>query len=102
MVIPLLMLIIAGMIRCSLTLHDRVKDASSSQLEHVQKLMDDRLLTTEDQLRILSVISADSSHIDDIAGDTGMSTARVLAQLTLLEIRGYVRREAGRRFSLNV
>ncbi|MCR5137581.1 MAG: DNA-protecting protein DprA [Oscillospiraceae bacterium] len=57
---------------------------------------------TEDQLRILSAISGSSSHIDDIADEVGLSTAKVLAQLTFLEIKGYVRREAGRRFSLNI
>ena len=56
---------------------------------------------TEEQLRILGAISRDSSHIDDIAEETELSTSKVLAQLTFLEIKGYVRRETGRRFSLN-
>ena len=57
---------------------------------------------TEDQLKIVGAIHPGSSHIDDIAEEAGLTTARVLAQLTLLEIKGLVRREAGRRFSLNV
>ena len=57
---------------------------------------------TEDQLKIVSAIDTSSTHIDDITERTGLSTARVLAQLTVLEIKGFVRREAGRRFALNI
>ena len=57
---------------------------------------------TEDQLKIVSAIDSSSTHIDDITERTGLSTARVLAQLTVLEIKGFVRREAGRRFALNI
>ena len=57
---------------------------------------------TEDQLKIISAIDPSSTHIDDITERTGLSTAKVLAQLTVLEIKGFVRREAGRRFALNI
>ena len=57
---------------------------------------------TEDQLKIISAIDPGSTHIDDITDRTGLSTSRVLAQLTVLEIKGIVRREAGRRFALNI
>ena len=57
---------------------------------------------TEDQLKIVTAIDSSSTHVDDIAERSGLSMARVLAQLTVLEIRGFVRREAGRRFSLNI
>lgn len=57
---------------------------------------------TEDQLRIVTAIDSTASHIDDIIEATGLSTATVLAQLTILEIKGFVRREAGRRISLNI
>ena len=56
----------------------------------------------EDQLRIISAIEGNDTHIDDIIEKTGMSTAKVLAQLTVLEIKGFVRRSAGRRISLNI
>lgn len=56
---------------------------------------------SEDQLKIITAIDKNATHIDDIIEATGLSTATVLAQLTLLEIRGFVRREAGRRISLN-
>ena len=55
----------------------------------------------ETQLKIISAIDSDNTHIDDIIESTGLGAATVLAQLTYLEIKGYVRREAGRRISLN-
>ncbi len=55
---------------------------------------------TEDQQKILRAIRQGFSHVDDIAEETSLSAARTLAQLTVLEIRGFVSREAGRRFSL--
>ena len=56
---------------------------------------------SETQLQIITAIDSKSSHIDDIIEATGLPTATVLAQLTVLEIKGFVRREAGRRISLN-
>ena len=54
---------------------------------------------TEDQRRILDAIGAYSAHVDDITEQTGLPMARVLSQLTILEIRGLVRHEAGKRFA---
>ncbi len=56
----------------------------------------------EDQLRIITAVEKNASHIDDIIESTGLSTARVLSQLTILEIKGYIRREAGKRIVLNI
>ena len=58
-------------------------------------------LLSEEQLKIISAIDGGGTHIDDIIERTGLSTAKVLSQLTVLEIKGYVRRSAGRRISLN-
>lgn len=55
---------------------------------------------SEEQLKIISSIEAPSSHIDDIIEKSGLPTAKVLGQLTMLELKGYVRREPGRRFSV--
>ena len=57
---------------------------------------------TEDQLRIVSAIDRNARHIDDIIEETGLPTAVVLAQLTRLQVQGFVRREPGQRFSLNI
>lgn len=56
---------------------------------------------SEAQLKIISAIDGGGSHIDDIIEATGLGAAAVLAQLTVLEIKGFVRREAGRRIALN-
>ena len=55
---------------------------------------------SEEQLKIISSIEAPSSHIDDIIEKSGLPTAKVLGQLTMLELKGFVRREPGRRFSV--
>jgi len=56
----------------------------------------------EEQLEIINAIDGDGIHIDELIERTGLSTAKVLAQLTVLEIKGFVRRSAGRRISLNI
>ena len=57
---------------------------------------------SETQLKIITAVDNGGTHIDDIIETTGLGTATVLAQLTVLEIKGYVRREAGRRIVLNI
>ena len=56
----------------------------------------------EEQLQIITAIDRGETHIDDIIESTGLSAAKVLSQLTILEIKGFVRRSAGRRISLNL
>ena len=56
---------------------------------------------SDDQLKIVSAIDRGASHTDDIIERTGLTVARVLSQLTVLEIKGFVRREPGKRISLN-
>ena len=53
------------------------------------------------QLRIIAAIDGEARHIDDIIEETGQPTGTVLSQLTLLDIKGYVRHGTGQRFSLN-
>ncbi len=55
----------------------------------------------EAQLKIVGAIEPDGTHIDDIIEKCGLSAAIVLAQLTVLEIKGFVSRIPGRRFVLN-
>ena len=55
----------------------------------------------EEQKQIVYAIDTDGCYIDDIIERTGLSTAKVLSQLTILEIKGYVKRAAGRRIVLN-
>ena len=55
----------------------------------------------EEQLKIITAIGGEQTHIDDVIERTGLSPAKVLSQLTVLEIKGYIRRIPGRRVSLN-
>lgn len=56
---------------------------------------------SEDELAVLSVLT-EERHVDDIIELSGLSAAKVLAALTLLEIKGYVLQNGGKRFCLNV
>ena len=55
----------------------------------------------DEQLKIIAAIDRGGSHIDDIIELTELSTAKVLSHLTILEIKGYIRRGPGRRVILN-
>ena len=57
---------------------------------------------SDEQLRIVTAIDRDGSHIDDIIQSTGMGAGKVLSQLTILEIKGYIKRAPGRRVTLNI
>ncbi len=82
---------------------DAAASSETPEAEAAKQALRERLSQlTEDQLKIISAIDPGSTHIDDITDRTGLSTSRVLAQLTVLEIKGFVRREAGRRFALNI
>ena len=82
---------------------DSTASTESPEAEAAKQALRERLAQlTEDQLKIISAIDPGSTHIDDITDRTRLSTSRVLAQLTVLEIKGFVRREAGRRFALNI
>ncbi len=57
---------------------------------------------TENQLKIVSAITKPSMHVDDIIDLSGLPAASVLSELTMLQIKGYVSQEAGKRFTLNI
>ena len=54
------------------------------------------------QLKIVGAMDGPSVHVDTIIERSGLVPAKVLADLTLLQIKGYVRQETGKRFSLNI
>ena len=58
-------------------------------------------LTTE-QLQIVAAIDVPGTQVDLIIEKTQLPASKVLAELTVLQIRGVVRQEPGKRFSLNV
>lgn len=49
---------------------------------------------------IVDAISLDTRHVDDIISATGLAPAKVLALLTMLEVRGIVAQRPGKLFSL--
>ena len=93
--------------------HDETPEIEPKPQEKTKKVIDkengrryidlkDQLKNlSEVQLKIISAIEGRSCHVDDIVEQTGLSAAVVLAQLTILEIKGFVRRDTGRRVTLN-
>lgn len=57
---------------------------------------------SEAQMSIVSAMDKPSVHVDDIIERTGLSPARVLAELTMLQLKGFVKQESGKRFTLNI
>lgn len=57
---------------------------------------------TEAQLKIVSVMDSSAKHIDDIIDACQLPAAAVLADMTILQIKGFVTQESGKRFTLNV
>ena len=57
---------------------------------------------TPQQLKIVGVMNAASMHVDDIIDLTGLPASAVLSELTILQIKGFVSQEPGKRFTLNI
>lgn len=57
---------------------------------------------SESQLAIVSAMDKPSIQVDELIEKTGFSAAKVLSDLTLLQLMGTVTQESGKRFTLNV
>ena len=57
---------------------------------------------SDTQLKIVEVMEKPSMHVDDIIEKSGLSSAKVLAELTMLQLKGCVTQEKGKRFTLNI
>ena len=57
---------------------------------------------SETQMKLVSLMDEPSVHVDDLIEKSGLSPAKVLADLTLLQLKGYVSQETGKRFTLNI
>lgn len=53
-----------------------------------------------DELAIVSALTADGRLVDDVIAETGISAGKMLAALTMLELKGMIRRLPGKRVSL--
>lgn len=57
---------------------------------------------SESQQKIVSVMDKSAQHVDEIIARSGYAPARVLADLTLMQLQGYVTQDSGKRFTLNI
>ena len=55
---------------------------------------------SEEEQRIVSAISSGDRLVDDVIAETGLTTGKILALLTMLELKGIVKRLPGKRISL--
>ena len=53
-----------------------------------------------DEQKILSALTQEPRLIDDVIAETGIPTAKMLATLTLLQVKGMVKQHPGKRISL--
>lgn len=59
-------------------------------------------LFSDDELKIIEVLSGNLMHIDEIIMSSGIQADRILSALTQLELKGYATNTGGKRFELNV
>ena len=57
---------------------------------------------SQSQLSIVSAMDREAMQVDEIIERTGLSPAKVLADLTLLQLMGCVSQQSGKRFTLNI
>lgn len=74
------------------------KEKSGAYIDFRQQLAE----LSETQLKIVSAIEKEPTHIDDVVEKTGLGAATVLTQLTLMTVKGIVRRMPGNRVALNI
>lgn len=55
---------------------------------------------SDDEARIVKTLEKGERLVDEVIAETGMTTGKVLAQLTMLELKGVIRRLPGKRISL--
>ena len=70
-----------------------IKDAEGNKIEED---------LTDDEKRLLTALQEKDWHVDDLIERCQIPAPRALAALTLLEVKGYVKRLPGKRFSLSL
>ena len=53
-----------------------------------------------DEKSIVTAVKDGERLVDDVIAETGMTTGKLLATLTMLELKGIIRRHPGKRISL--
>ena len=57
---------------------------------------------SENQLKIVGAMEKPNMHIDDIIDLSDLPASTVLSELTMLQIKGFVTQETGKRVTLNI
>lgn len=79
------------------------RKAEKAETEAVPVVLEEQLKgLNENQLKIVSVMDHASMHVDDIIDLSRLPAASVLSELTMLQIKGFVTQEQGKRFTLNI
>ncbi len=76
-----------------------VDNGKSKDYIDLHKIMAD---LTDDEKRLLTALQEKDWHVDDLIERCQIPAPRALAALTLLEVKGYVKRLPGKRFSLSL
>ncbi len=63
-------------------------------------LVIERASLSEDEQRVISVMSTNDMQVEEIIEESGLAASSVLSALTLLQIKGAVAQKNGKRFSL--
>ena len=74
------------------------KDADRAYIDLEKQLAS----LTEPQLKLVTAMTEPGIHVDDLIEKTGLPAHTALAELTMLQIMGFVRPEPGKRFTLNI
>ena len=80
--------------------HDLKQSASVEREMDLSTLRKKLVDLTDEQLHILQYIDTVPNHIDEISDQAGLPVPKVLAQLTVLEIKGIISRRPGKYFCL--
>ena len=84
-----------GFLKLRVPVRKRPDTAAPKLEEQLQNL-------NETQLKIVGVMSKPDMHIDDIIDLSRLPASSVLSELTLLQIKGFVIQNPGKRFTLNI
>ena len=74
-----------------------VDKAENKAYIDVQEILDS---LSADERAIVGQLADGPKHIDDVVDGCQLPAGRVLASMTLLEVKGYIKRLPARRFSL--
>ena len=71
------------------------KEAKSLDIRSVKERV------SEDEYRVLELLTEGERQLDTLIADSGLPASKVLTALTLLEVKGFLKRLPGKRFTLS-